>query len=162
MSNLFDVELSVLAQSLVDSHLCSARKGSLILQYNDHGLAISLAPPCDDLVKDLISFCNSYLTDIRCLSRRSKEMLSRQSELRKSLSFSKKQTKVLGCYPLYDDFLTLEESNANGSSLSLLKLLENTLGESKMFLSKQAKELIAVNVCEMSGNSSMTPHTVLV
>ena len=160
--NIFDVEYETLAQCVVDSYICGSKKGSLVLQYNELSLVVINVPADAGLAEDLISFSDSYLTANRCLSKRSKDMISKQDQLRTALSVLKESIKILGSYPLFDHFNSqglTAPCSASGSKIEMK--MKELMQEKKMFLAKQARELVAVNLSDMSGNPSSTPHTTL-
>ena len=120
-------------------------------------MAVISVPPDNQLAEDMLAIVNTYIRGKKCPSRRSKEMVLKQQQVKASLSKVKEKIRILGCFPLFHHFHPCEEA----VTCDLEKNLELLVQEKKSFLEKQARELIAINVSDMSGNPSDSPHTIL-
>ena len=160
-NDVFKVELMTIAQAILDAYICESRKGCLVLQCSAETMVAINIPTNAKLAKEMISLCNSYIRKDQCIAKRSKEMIRKQDEIRASLNLMEGKIKVLGCYPLHDKFHKTLETSHERIITDLKALLPELMQGKKQFLSKQARELIAVNVSDMSGNPSNSPHTTL-
>ena len=164
VSNIFEIELDTLAQCVIDSLICDSRKGSLVLQYSELAVVVINIPPENNLAKSLLSLCDSYIKSDHCLAKRSKEMRLKQEQLRVALKHLKEKMKILGSYPHYGQFTSLgfdASSDSTSTFPDVPAQLKDLMNEKRKFLSKQARELVAINVSDMSGNPSASPHTTL-
>ena len=159
--NIFDVDLQTIAQCCVDSFICGSRKGCIVLQYSDQALVAVNVPPNNSLAEDMLSLCESYVRAVKCLSRRSKEMIAKQELVKTTLKGMKENLKILGSYPLFDKFKSLDTDESRRKVPISPTILRQLMQNKKNFLAKQARELVAINLSEMSGNASDAPHTVL-
>ena len=74
------------------------------------------------------------------------------------------RVSILGCYPVVDE-ARFESSGVRRSaqpkpSVSI-QHLTSFMKDVRLFLAKKAKELVALNISDLSGNPSKTPHTIL-
>ena len=157
--NLFELDEDSIAKCIVDSYICHSKKGSLVVQYNDLMMTVISVPANNTLAEELLLFCDKYIRADRCLARRNQEISIQQENLRKALLDVKDSVHILGSYPLSNQFCSLNTPNLVSQSVPMK--LKELMQEKRKFLSKQARELIAVNVSDMSGNASSSPHTTL-
>ena len=157
--NVFNLDEESIAQCVVDSYICHSKKGSLVVQYNDLMMTVASVPADNSLAQELLSFCDSYIRADRCLTRRTQEITIRQEKIRQALKSLKDSLKILGSYPLATQVIS--NSPCLSENETLPHQFKELMGEKRRFLSKQARELIAVNVSDVSGNPSSSPHTTL-
>ena len=118
---------------------------------------------CSNLsvLMNLSGFCQTYINAEKCLMKRSGIMQKEQDDFRKSLNELKSRVTILGSYPIVHE----DESRFQLEPGQIKKKLRNDISQfvtaKTNFLMKQARELVAINVSDMSGNPSDSPHTVL-
>ena len=93
-------------------------------------------------------------------TKRTKEMIVKQLELRESLNALKERVTIIGSYPIVQKKGALEMDNVKSRDKIVAEIVK-TMSEKRRFMSKEARELIAINVSDMSGNQSNSPHTLL-
>ena len=141
LPNVFELSGETVAQCVVDSLICGSRKGSLVVQCSDKSMTVLKVPADTCLAEDLLSLCDSYIKSDRCLSKRTKDICSKQEKIKLALKSLKDSVEVLGSYPLYDQFLSQDFGDEK-----VPNQLRELMNEKREFLSKQARELVAVNV----------------
>ena len=87
-------------------------------------------------------------------------MIAKQLELKESLVALKEKVTIIGSYPLVETRGVMEMENIRSLDKISAEIVKS-MHEKKRFLSKEARELIAINISDMSGNQSDSPHTLL-
>ena len=168
----------MLIAALISSSISNASRGSLIVLNSELSIVVFNVPRRDEAVEQVLKFVKSYLHQPKCVSRRAKDMTDKIQIIRNNVSDIAKQIVTLGSYPpVKEANMTLRtevlknnilkpnaktKSTTQGKDVALLqKDLTAFLDETKKYLSKQAKELVCVNVSDLSGSSSQLPHTLL-
>ena len=159
-THVFNIDLETVAHMVVDSFLSGARKGSLALQCDGTLMVVICVPSDTQLAKEMIAFCASYISANKAPTKRSKEMVAKQKQLKESLSALKERVMIIGNYPMVGERAVLDMSITRTFDLISEKLVK-VLEDRWRFLAKEARELIAVNISDMSGNPSDSPHTLL-
>ena len=173
----FENSEEIISTAHLTSFCCNAVKGSLIVNFSDVSFVVSSVPNNPKLSEDFISHVLSYTSAPKCLMKRSKEISMKIDQLRAELTSSKANVTVLGCYPLVKVevstgqlrakgfFLQPSVRHLEGSKTVEVDLLKEDvcklLDEHYNFESKSARELIAVNISDLSGCVSKFPHTIL-
>ena len=89
-------------------------------------------------------------------------MQEQQENIRSGLNNVKSKVTVLGRYPLInmesEERFSVQQSDVKSKIVSVLSPF---IMSKRNFLAKQARELVAINVSDMSGNPSESPHTAL-
>ena len=89
-------------------------------------------------------------------------MQEQQEIMTKGLADVKNKVTILGSYPLIniesEDRFQVQPSDVKSKIISIITPF---IMAKRNFLSKQARELVAINISDMSGNPSDSPHTTL-
>ena len=164
-SHIFNIDLETVAHMVVDSFIVGSRKGALLLQNNVSSLVVSCVPPDHELARSILAFCDSYISAGKCITKRTKEMMSKQQQLKNALISVKERATIIGSYPMIStstiESLELENQKTSLSRTNLAKILGEVMHGKKRFLAKEARELVAINLTDLSGNPSDSPHTLL-
>ena len=152
----FLLDDSAIVTSIFTSKGCYASKGCLFVIFSDYYYYVYCIPNSNELVTKILDFIIEYSTAPVCLQRRSKLMCEKIESMRTEVLEIKKTAQRLGSYPIAksDDLVLLTRCNLQ------LKIIE-VLDDYYSYTSKYAKELIAVNINEVSGADSEHPHTIL-
>ena len=168
----------MLIASLVSSSIANASRGCLLVLYSTLSCVVFDVPRNDTVVDKILHFTDSFLKESKCLSKRTKEMMEKMSSVQNVICNMAKDIVTLGSYPLVGEVreslhtATIEEDilkpilkrKVIRNVTEIAKVQHNLqafLDSTKKFLSKQAKELICVNISDLSGSSSRLPHTLL-
>ena len=119
-SQIFTIDLDIVAQSVVDSYLCDVRKGALVLRYNEKCLVVMSVPPDNQLAQKILAFCDSYVNAKRCLAKRSRDMISKQEEIKHSLIEIKDRVTIIGSYPMTKESEQMEPEQSTKLPISKL------------------------------------------
>ena len=176
-TNTFQISEEHVVAGLASAYIVNASKGCLVVLYSYESCVIFSLKRNDDLIVKMRSFIDSYLKMSRCIGRRSPEMIQNIEDIRKDIIANVSNVDILGSYPLVLSasnihrvqdkghvLLPLSRSRHHVTLKSLMDMrsdIKLIMNESKKFLIKQAKELIVVNVSDISGTSSAVPHTIL-
>ena len=162
-SNLFDLTLEELLTSLVDSYICRSVRGSLFAKAGKDICVVFSIPVNQSIAKEALSFIKSLLRMDKCLSKRTPTMLQQITTLQTSLQQTLSGVTVVGSYPLIKDSKSLNDflSCHEDDKRLIGERIKSLYVDVKDFLAKKANQLIAVNVSDLSGNISSTPHTIV-
>ena len=166
-SNVFKFSTEDLSTCLTDAYICGAAKGTILLSCSDAICVAFVVPPDRKIVQDMLALSDSYLKLDKCISKRSSEMLKKIKVIESTLMDFQERVTILGCYPMVDEvnhsqMIELGEARQSTSTSNIsIKKLNSVLSDIRFFLAKKAKELIALNISDLSGNPSKTPHTIL-
>ena len=169
----------MLITALICSSVTNASRGSLLVLYSDLSCVVFDLARNDRIVDKLLGVINSYIHQPRCLSRRSKEMADEIRSIQELVMDIAKEVVTLGSYPPVTEVsesvrTTVLKNNIMKPNVKTAALpvsikdvsviqhdLDSFLDETKKYLATQAKELICVNISDMSGSPSKLPHTLL-
>ena len=88
-------------------------------------------------------------------------MQKEQEDMKKALNQLKSRVTILGSYPIVCDNEERFSLEASQLKDKLTSEISPFLSSKTNYLTKQARELVAINLSDMSGNPSDSPHTVL-
>ena len=161
-SNLFDLTLEELLTSIVDSYICGSVRGSLYVKAGKEICVVFSIPVNLSIAREALSIIRSLLRMDKCLMKRTQIMLQQISTLQTSLKQELSNVIVVGSYPLIKscDYLKNFPYYSYDRRLDLEKIKSFFL-DARAFMAKKANQLIAVNVSDLSGNTSSTPHTIV-
>ena len=163
-SNVFSLSSESVATCVIDSYLGKSAKGTILLSYNTDISVAFLVPADKHLAEEMLALGDSYIKKDKCIVKRSSEMLKKIKEIESQLHSSQDNITILGCFPVVSN---VPKSSPSGethelrSETRLVQTLTSTFKDIHSFMTNKAKELIAVNVSDLSGNPSKTPHTTL-
>ena len=177
-TNTFKCTEEMFTAAIMSAHSSNAAKGCLLVLYSEISCVVFSVSNNSELCQAMLSLIWSYSTATKCLSKRSQELLKQIEKIKSELKDCLNKITTLGCYPLVQVYSldTSKEVKKNNFILPSAReiaclesfdynLLKEDLGsflnDIRVFEAKSAKELIAVNVSDMSGNCSNYPHTIL-
>ena len=158
-SNIFQISEEDVVTCLADAFICGAEKGAIAVLHNE-GTCVAVHIPLDKpIVRRMLTLSDTCIKSNRCIVKRSPAMLSEVKDIKNELVEKICKLTILGCYPVVESVSCQERTErlSSESSVSLRSFMQDVRG----YLSKKAKELVAVNVSDLSGNPSKTPHTIL-
>ena len=156
VEDTFEISDELVTSAILTSHCCNTSKGSLVVTYSDSSFVVSSVPNSAKLSEEFVSLILSYSTGTKCLTKRSKQLNEKISLVRNSLTSTMKKVITLGSYPL------VHSNNSPSFDVNLLKEdINKFLDAHHNYESKSARELIAVNINDLSGCVSKLPHTIL-
>ena len=165
-SNVYQLSHDSLATCLADSYICESGKGSIGILHSDE-ICVAFFIPSDSMfVERMLGLADSYIKAGRCIAKRNRAMLTEIKELQTKILEALEQVTILGCYPVVEK-VSFNEDNERSSSqvhtrISIsIPILRSFMKDTRCFLAKKAKELVALNISDLSGNQSKTPHTIL-
>ena len=171
----FCVDEELLSTCVVNSLLVKAEKGCLLVLHSKTNCLVFSVPKDDQLGQRMITFVKSYIQLPKCLKKRSQEVIKTINSLKVELNEKLPGIVTLGRYPIIENVIkspadnvlhgvqqpnTIAQKEAEETKL-LATEMASFLDSSNLFLSRQAKELICVNLSDMSGFKSNFPHTML-
>ena len=178
--NKFDCKLETIAMCIVDAYLSKSKSGCLLILYSNTSCVCFMIQNSSGLAKEMLSLVTGFIRADKCIGKRTKELISRINAVRSELKLCSHSTSILGSFPMAEsvqvsdtvhkdvvDFLLNPFPSSPSSSgildmQQLKKDVQNLIETKFKFLSKKARELIAINASDMSGmNSSTLPHTIL-
>ena len=163
-SDVFNLTQEDISTCLGDSYICNSSKGSILLYCSQATSVAFMLPTNTKLVQDMLAVSDSYIKMDKCISRRGTEMLKKIKQLEGILLEFQERITILGCYPLVRHLESQVPVNAGDhattSKISTLKL-RSVFSDTRSFLSNKARELVAINISDLSGNHSSTPHTIM-
>ena len=161
-TSVFTMSPELVSSCIIDSYMCKAAKGTIFLSFNSTLCVAFIVPLDNHLAENMLAFGDSFIKKEKCMAKRSPETIKEMKDLELRLISMQENITILGCYPLVasviipsgkgDDLITVTSFTHN---------LAGTLKDVRSFMAKKAKELIALNVSDLSGNPSKTPHTLL-
>ena len=177
-SQTFKVKEEMVVAAIASSLIVDAVRGCLVVLCSDMSCVVYNVPRTDSLAERCLGFIDSYLKKPKCLTRRSKEMTEEIGNIQIDIKEAKMEVKTLGSYPLVKSVVTSGMRRQSQDHIlkpidrpkkqiklkdsSLIKEdLSGFLEGSRKFLAKQARELVVVNISDMSGTNSKAPHTLL-
>ena len=161
-NNIFQLTRDVLVTSLADSYICGSEKGSIAILHSDQTCVAVHIPTDHTLVQRMLVLVDSYIKLERCIGRRNSAMLTGIKEIQKILLAVMGKVTILGCYPVVETVSNIGQIERTHFKASIsISSLRSFMNETRSFLSKKAKELVALNISDLSGNTSKTPHTIL-
>ena len=159
-NNVFEITEEVLVTCLVDSYICDAVNGAIAVLNNDQVCVAIHIPPDSNSVRRMVNLSASSIRSNKCIVKRTPAMLNESKQLKGELIEMLSKVTILGCFPLVN--LSGEANSGNSVAGPVcISDLRSAMQGARMFLAKKAKELVALNVSDLSGNSSRTPHTIL-
>ena len=163
--NTTEVTEEMITTALLTSHSCNSLKGCLLVLHSVSSLIIHTVPSCRELSQKFLTIILSYCTATKCLSKRSKELNDKISIVKSEVRTAMDNKVTLGCYPIVkvtDLSISDEESVSRNVDIKNLKVeILGFLDGKHSFETKSARELIAVNISDVSGVISKYPHTIL-
>ena len=179
--NMFECKLETMALCLIDAHLSKSKTGCLLIQHSNNSCVVFMIPTNERLSQEMLSIISEYTGANKCIAKRPKETILRINAVRSELALCSNSCSILGSFPMVgsvktSDTLQLDAGNCllmpspnltpRSSICHDISIVKKEIGcmiESKLkFMSKQARELIAINASDMSGiPSSVAPHTIL-
>ena len=169
-SNVFVCDQENVATVITDASIHNSSKGGILIQYTDSMLVAFTIARSDHIVSSMIELCKSYLKLDKCIMKRSKDVISTIFQIRSELSNLTENVKVMGSFPLVKNVKNQRDQTSNTedraspaqpASHPSVITLTRILSDKRKFLSNQARELIAVNISDVSGTPSQSPHTIL-
>ena len=161
-TSVFTMSPELIASCTIDSYICKAAKGTIFLSCNNTVCVALIVPLDNNLAEDMLAFGDAFIKKEKCITKRNPENIKKIKDLEMRLLSLQKNITILGCYPILSTVINpSEENNDLMTETSFSQNLADTLKEVRSFMAKKAKELIALNVSDLSGNSSRTPHTLL-
>ena len=173
----FHISEEVMVSALVSSFTVDARRGCLVVLCSNETMVVHSIPRNDDLLSKMKRLIDSYLLSTREIQRRNAEMLNEIELVRREVESGLLDVTILGSYPLLNSYLPQPHSQdkqrvfAHQSRLhpasnlisksAIREELLNYVEGSRKFLVKQARELVVVNISDISGSVSSVPHTIL-
>ena len=157
--------------SLMCSLIAKSSRGCLLVLHSDVSFVVFNIPRNDGVAINMLKFVENYIKQPKCLTKRTKEMCNKIEALQNNIREIVVKTIVtLGSYPQVKEVhesphgivkagvivpKSMPKPNIEIKDLNLIKTdLVTFLDGTKKFMSKQAKELICVNISELSGSSS--------
>ena len=146
----------------MDSYICGSVRGSLYVKAGKDICVVFSIPVNLSIAREALSIIRSILRMDKCLTKRTQLMLQQISTLQTSLKQELSNVIVVGSYPLIKscDYLKNSRDYSHDRRLNLEKMKSFFL-DARTFMAKKANQLIAVNVSDLSGNTSSTPHTIV-
>ena len=165
-SNVYELSHEALATCLADSYICESGNGSIGILCSDEICVAFVIPPDSTFVEGSLGLADSYIKADRCIAKRNRATLTEIKELQTKLVEALEQVTILGCYPVVERVSFNGDNKRSSSqvdtrSLISIPMLKSFMKETRCFLAKKAKELVALNISDLSGNQSKTPHTIL-
>ena len=77
-------------------------------------------PPDNQLAQKILAFCDSYVNAKRCLAKRSRDMISKQEEIKHSLIEIKDRVTIIGSYPMTKESEQMEPEQSTKLPISKL------------------------------------------
>lgn len=178
--NPFVVDLETVAMCVMDADLADSLSGSLLIQFSEN-YCVAFSVSASKLIsEEMISIVKMYVTAPTVMNKRPREIILRVNSLRSKLQQHLQSCSILGSFPLVTNVTMSKQchsdvgnffksSTAERSSVIVEVNKARIDGEIKIimqemtdFMSKKARELIVINVSEMSGiGSKALPHTQL-
>ena len=167
--DIFDCYQESLVTCVMDAFFYKSLHGSILIQYSNSSMVAFSVPRIDSLALEMIGLCNSYLKQQKCFGKRSKETIQSIEKIRLNLKDFSDTVPIMGSYPLVkkvtNNKVAIDKHPEKVICKDQVKQISSQVGsiiENKnKFLAKQARELLAVNVSDISGNPSKHPHTML-
>ena len=175
----FQCNEEMIATSLVNSFLVKSKQGSLLVLFSESNCLIYSIPTDEKFAVKMIKFIKSYIGKPKCLKKRSHDMILAVEVMKSELKEKLTSVVLLGRYPIVKNIVEtspgeildhIVQPNSKvapsrctkqGDVILLSKEVANFLDSTIAFLSKQAKELVCVNLSDISGCFSKLPHTIL-
>ena len=164
----FNVTDEMMIVGILSAYITNASKGVLLVLHSESTCAVhSLSKNSEIAIKSL-SLIRSYFSDRKWCTKRSKEIKDSTANLRLLLCTAKSQVVAVGGYPLVKK-VSLDISNdIENISIKAARPIETMKSDimsylegSRSFHSKEARELVVVNISDVSGSISKLPHTLL-
>ena len=179
--NSFDITEEMLSLAIMTAHSCNAVKGCLVLLHSEISCTVFSVPNNVKLCDDFKTLIFSYTRASKNIARRNVQTSQQIDGVRTQLAHLMDGVSTLGCYPLVSginsskdlpcliltegNFLKPHSTNMERSeriNIEYLKQdIDKLLDEDRRFESKNAREIIAVNLSDISGIKSKFPHTIL-
>ena len=180
--NPFVVDLDTAAMCLMDADLTESITGSLLIQFSDNYCVAFSIPTYTEISDEMITIVKTYVRASSIMNKRPKAMILRINSLRTELQNHLQRCSILGSFPIVTDVIMSQnfpsnlenffQSSTTPSSISEVAVevnksrmadeLKIMLDEKTDFISKKARELVIINVSDMSGiGSESLPHTQL-
>ena len=181
--NMFQCKLETIATCLIDAYLFDSKTGCLLIQHSNKSCVSFMIPRSDKLAEEMLSIVSGYTKADKCIAKRSKELILRINTVRVELNRCLDSCSILGSFPMVENVISSDAMNnevkdylltpgpkspSHSTSVpdvqvnSLKKDVSNLIQAKYIFLSKKARELLAINASDMAGiNSSSLPHTIL-
>jgi hypothetical protein len=165
--DIFECSQESLATCVMDAFLYKSFNGSILIQYSDSSFVAFSVPRIDSIASQMIQLCDSYLNLPKCFVKRSKENIENIEKIRLELREFSDTVSIMGSYPLVKKVLNNkvpgcpERVILKQSFQQISSQVGSIIEDKNKFLAKQARELLAVNVSDISGNPSKHPHTML-
>ena len=174
----FKIRDEMVVAGILGSFIVNAVRGCLVVLHSDVSCVVYNVPRNDELAQKMLGFIGTFLNQSKCLTRRKKEMIAETASIQKEILEAGLNVKILGSYPLVGTTImsgirrevlgefsipTIRpKQDVKVEHCSVIKKdLTEFLKSSRAFLAKQARELLVVNLADMSGMSSKAPHTLL-
>ena len=172
----FCVNEELLTTCVVNSLLVKAEKGCLLVMHSENNCIVFSVPKDDKLGQKMIEFVRSYIHLPQCLKKRNQEVIKKINSIKVELNEKLAGVVTLGRYPVIENVISsvcdvLYDAGHPSPSAPKEAVVKDTkllatelvsfLDSGRLFLSRQAKELICVNISDMSGCKSSFPHTML-
>ena len=163
-SDVFSLTPEDLTTCLGDSYICDSSKGSILLYFSNAISVAYMLPPNKKVVQDMLALSDSYIKLEKCISRRGTEFLKKIKSLEEHVLGFRDKITILGCYPLASHAESEADAHVSDESTKAqisTQKLRSVFIDIRSFLSNKARELLAINISDLSGNHSSTPHTIL-
>ena len=177
-NNCFKCDEEMLTTCLINAKLVKAKQGCLLVLFSEENCLIFSIPGDEILAEKMIQFIKAYVRKPSCLKKRNQEMIIAGKSMKTVLKEKLSSVVMLGRYPIVQNvvesspgpiFNHIVQPNSDVAARSTMKSdkiilsneLTNFLDATVSFLSKQAKELVCVNLSDLSGCISKFPHTLL-
>ena len=176
-ANTFQMSEEYLVSGLASSYIVNAVRGCILVLYNQESCVVFNVEKNDGLINKMKSFIKYYLKLDKCINRRSPEMIQIIEELRKDIAANMSNVNILGSYPLVTAVLNTPRTQNEScillplprpkrelklkNKIDIRKDISHIMDGSRKFLIKQARELVVVNISDISGSLSSVPHTIL-
>ena len=163
-NNIFEISEEEVVTCLADSYISCAEKGAIAVLYNENMCVAIHVSPENQIVQRMLLIFHSFIKSPKCIMKRSSEMLKQSKEIQRELNDKSSKAIILGSFPVVKNSQESSEISASGSrervpvSISDFRFV---MQGARAYLSKKAKELVALNISDLSGNPSQTPHTIL-
>ena len=160
--NIFQVTEEDVVACMADSYIVGAEKGAIAVLYKDGICVVVHIPPEREVVKRMLTLADTYIKSPKCIIKRSPAMLKEIKGIQEKLLEKIGNLTIFGCFPVVEN---VSNKNIDEGSMSEIDIsgiaLKSFMHEVRGYLSKKAKELVALNISDLSGNPSKTPHTIL-